>query len=150
MRRTIDIVFDGPPSPGPRGSVLGKFVEVEDADGKSISIGEWVTRPGDPVGWAALRIPDPRPDTADADPSDPAPPRYDGDTANLDRARAGLDRQSGGNPQWTGPHPDWTAHTVAVVVEAGLRDLVAAVRAVGERVGDAVDAHASELGRQRS
>lgn len=69
---------------------------------------------------------------------------------HLDNARASLDWQSGGNPQWTGPHPDWTAHTVAVVVEAGLRDIVAALYDIGDRLGDAIDGHASELGRQRS
>lgn len=44
----IDIVFDGPPGP-----VSGRFVEVEDEDGKGIRIGEWVDR-GD--GNWALRI----------------------------------------------------------------------------------------------
>lgn len=34
---TIQIRFDGPPGP-----VAGRFVEVEDVNGKSISIGEWV------------------------------------------------------------------------------------------------------------
>lgn len=48
--KTIDIVFDGPPS-----HESGRFVEVE-RDGKSISIGEWQERKdGD---WV-LRIPDP-------------------------------------------------------------------------------------------
>lgn len=44
----IDIVFDGPPS-----HESGRFVEVESADGKSISFGEWVQR-GD--GYWVLRI----------------------------------------------------------------------------------------------
>lgn len=36
----VDIVFDGPPSPdGPR------FIEVEDATGKSFRLGQWVERP---------------------------------------------------------------------------------------------------------
>lgn len=52
MNKTIDIVFDGPPWPE-----AGRFVEVEDQDGKSISIGEWVERPD---GFWALRIQDPR------------------------------------------------------------------------------------------
>lgn len=44
----INIVFDGPPShEGPR------FVEVEDDQGHSIRVGEWVPR-GD--GFWALRI----------------------------------------------------------------------------------------------
>ena len=44
----INIVFDGPPShEGPR------FVEVEDDEGHSIRVGEWVAR-GD--GFWALRI----------------------------------------------------------------------------------------------
>lgn len=48
--KTIDIVFDGPPS-----HRSGRFVEVE-RDGKSIRLGEWVARPD---GMWALRIPDP-------------------------------------------------------------------------------------------
>lgn len=45
---TVDIVFDGPPGPA-----SGRFVEVEDAAGKSINFGEWVDRPD---GYWALRI----------------------------------------------------------------------------------------------
>ena len=45
----FDIVFDGPPA-----HESGRFVEVEDETGKSISIGEWVKRDNDL--WA-LRIP---------------------------------------------------------------------------------------------
>lgn len=48
----VDIVFDGPP-----GHESGRFVEVEDSNGASISIGEWVKRDD---GYWALRIPDPR------------------------------------------------------------------------------------------
>lgn len=44
----IDVVFDGPP-----GHESGRFVEVEDAAGKSIRRGEWVRR-GD--GLWALRF----------------------------------------------------------------------------------------------
>lgn len=44
----IDVVFDAPPGP-----VAGRFVEVEDAEGRSISVGEWVCRPD---GYWALRI----------------------------------------------------------------------------------------------
>ncbi len=44
----IDIVFDDGPGP-----VAGRFVEVEDSSGKSISVGEWVERPD---GFWALRI----------------------------------------------------------------------------------------------
>jgi hypothetical protein len=44
----IDIVFDGPP-----GHKAGRFVEVEDADGKSIKVGKWIDR-GD--GYWALRL----------------------------------------------------------------------------------------------
>ena len=47
--KTIDIIFDGPPS-----HESGRFVEVE-RDGKSINAGEWVELPG---GLWALRIPD--------------------------------------------------------------------------------------------
>lgn len=35
----IHIVFDGPPGPE-----SGRFVEVEDDDGKSISVGKWSQR----------------------------------------------------------------------------------------------------------
>lgn len=45
----VDVVFDGPPS-----HESGRFVEVEDEQGKSISFGEWIDR-GD--GMWALRIP---------------------------------------------------------------------------------------------
>lgn len=45
----IDIVFDGPPS-----HESGRFVEVEDASGKGVSIGEWIHRPDK---YWALRIP---------------------------------------------------------------------------------------------
>jgi hypothetical protein len=44
----IDVVFDGPPGPE-----AGRFVEVEDAHGMSVSIGEWIDR-GD--GYWALRL----------------------------------------------------------------------------------------------
>jgi hypothetical protein len=44
----VDIVFDGPPGPQP-----GRFVEVENAQGRSINLGEWVHRPD---GYWALRI----------------------------------------------------------------------------------------------
>jgi len=46
---TISIIFDGFPNPvGPR------FIEVEDSDGKSISIGQWVSRDD---GLTELRVP---------------------------------------------------------------------------------------------
>jgi len=49
-RRTgfIDIVFDGPPGPE-----SGRFVEVEDHEGKSIKFGEWEHRPD---GYWVLRM----------------------------------------------------------------------------------------------
>jgi len=37
--RIIDIVFDGPPS-----HVSGRFVEVEDEQGRGINVGEWIQR----------------------------------------------------------------------------------------------------------
>lgn len=51
MSKYIDIVFDGPPS-----HESGRFVEVEDCDGKSIKYGEWVDRKD---GFWALRIVEP-------------------------------------------------------------------------------------------
>jgi hypothetical protein len=52
----INIVFDGPPShEGPR------FVEVEDDEGRSIRVGEWVPRDD---GFWALRIECAVPDAA--------------------------------------------------------------------------------------
>jgi hypothetical protein len=50
---TVDIVFDGPPSP----THSGRFVEVE-RNGKSIKLGEWIKRED---GYWVLRIPDPEP-----------------------------------------------------------------------------------------
>lgn len=44
----IDIVFDGPPGPE-----AGRFVEVENAEGRSIRFGDWVERPD---GYWVLRI----------------------------------------------------------------------------------------------
>lgn len=46
----VDIVFDGPPS-----HESGRFVEVEDETGASISFGEWVERED---GFWVLRITD--------------------------------------------------------------------------------------------
>jgi len=45
-----DIVFDGPPGPE-----AGRFVEVENENGVSFSLGEWIARND---GYWALRIPD--------------------------------------------------------------------------------------------
>ena len=39
MAEHVDIVFDRPP--GPEGN---RFIEVEDANGKSIAFGEWIER----------------------------------------------------------------------------------------------------------
>lgn len=47
--RVIDIVFAGPPGPGNE----CVFVEVENEDGESLVVGEWVTRPD---GFVALRL----------------------------------------------------------------------------------------------
>lgn len=49
MSKHIDIVFDGPPD-----HEAGRFVEVEDGLGRSLSIGEWIERPD---SYWALRIP---------------------------------------------------------------------------------------------
>jgi hypothetical protein len=46
--RHIDIVFDGPPGPEP-----ACLIEIEDADGRSIEVGEWIERPD---GSWVLRI----------------------------------------------------------------------------------------------
>jgi len=48
MTKYVDIVFDGPP-----GHESGRFVEVEDDQGRSIRHGEWVQRAD---GYWALRI----------------------------------------------------------------------------------------------
>lgn len=48
MSNFIDIVFDGPPS-----HKSGRFIEVENGKGESISVGEWLER-GD--GLWVLRI----------------------------------------------------------------------------------------------
>jgi len=51
----IDIVFDGPP---PHES--GRFIEVEDAEGRSINVGTWLQRTD---GYWVLRLsPPPTPD----------------------------------------------------------------------------------------
>jgi hypothetical protein len=47
-QRSIDIVFDGPPS-----HESGRFVEVESPPGRSINFGEWVRRED---GYWALRF----------------------------------------------------------------------------------------------
>jgi hypothetical protein len=47
----FDFVCDGPPGPE-----AGRFVEVEDATGRSISKGKWVHRPD---GYWALRVEQP-------------------------------------------------------------------------------------------
>src|SRR5436190_23303265 len=39
MAEHVDIVFDGPP--GPEGN---RFIEVENASGRSIAFGEWIER----------------------------------------------------------------------------------------------------------
>ena len=44
----VDIVFDGPPGPE-----SGRFVEVENAHGRSINLGEWIKRPD---GFWVLRL----------------------------------------------------------------------------------------------
>jgi len=44
----IDIVFDGPPS-----HESGRFIEVENSQGRSVKFGEWVERSD---GYWALRI----------------------------------------------------------------------------------------------
>jgi hypothetical protein len=51
----LDIVFDGPPD-----NVCGRFVEVEDSEGKSVSVGTWVEYGECNPGFWALRIPDHR------------------------------------------------------------------------------------------
>lgn len=79
MRKHIDIVFDGPPS-----HESGRFVEVEDDRGHSISLGEWHDR-GD--GLWALRIPQPSPVLAEV-------------VAERDRQDA----------KWGGPEHDDTHH----------------------------------------
>lgn len=48
MTDQLDIVFDGPPE-----HVAGRFVDVEDAQGRGIKFGDWVDRPD---GYWALRF----------------------------------------------------------------------------------------------
>jgi hypothetical protein len=48
MPEFIDIVCDGPPGP-----TAGRFVEVENPEGASVRIGEWVERSD---GYWVLRI----------------------------------------------------------------------------------------------
>lgn len=57
MAGYIDVVFDGPPA-----AESGRFVEVEDETGASITAGEWIEREN---GYWALRIatPEPQPRT---------------------------------------------------------------------------------------
>ena len=54
MTTFIDVVFDGPPGPE-----AGRFVEVEDASGKSVKFGEWVHQED---GYWALRFPSSQPE----------------------------------------------------------------------------------------
>ncbi len=54
---SVDIVFDGPPGPE-----SGRFIEVENGDGKSISWGSWFERAD---GYHVLRIPVYRPVSRD-------------------------------------------------------------------------------------
>lgn len=49
----FDVVFDGPPE-----HEAGRFVEVEDADGNGIHMGEWIKRDD---GYWVLRFPRPAP-----------------------------------------------------------------------------------------
>jgi hypothetical protein len=46
---SIRIIFDGPPGPEPP-----RFVEVEDEEGNSIHVGEWIETT---AGFWALRLP---------------------------------------------------------------------------------------------
>ena len=48
MGQYIDIMFDAPPGPEP-----GRFIEVEDAKGNGVRVGDWIER--DDGTWA-LRI----------------------------------------------------------------------------------------------
>jgi hypothetical protein len=57
----VDIVFDAPPGP-----TSGRFIEVENDKGESISFGEWVRRPD---GYWALRFTAPVAVPVDASPS---------------------------------------------------------------------------------
>ena len=60
MTKKIQIVFDGPPD-----AETGRFVEVEDENGASISVGEWVHR--DDGYWAlVLEMPDSLPASDDS------------------------------------------------------------------------------------
>lgn len=52
--RSVYVIFDGPPGPK-----AGRFVEVEDASGRSIKAGRWIERDD---GLWALEIPQSRGD----------------------------------------------------------------------------------------
>jgi hypothetical protein len=119
----VDIVFDGPPS-----HESGRFVEVEDATGASIRLGEWIDRGN---GLWALRIPDPR----------VSPPAGGRElraavvvgAANLRALRSALDAAPSAPPVSEEVRLD---AFVAPVV-AGVRD---AIRAQGQREEDDRDA----------
>lgn len=53
MSQRIRIVFDGPPGPE-----AGRFIEVEDLNGASLSVGEWVPyeSPIQDANWWALEL----------------------------------------------------------------------------------------------
>ena len=108
---------------GPPSHESGRFVEVEAPDGRSVNAGEWIDRGN---GLWALRIPRMAPQ-----------PTHD-PFLNLNATAA--------SPEFDPRN----LSAVPLMVEAGFRDLVRAVGFMGERMGDAVDGHAEEIGRQRS
>lgn len=101
--QTIDIVFDGPPGP-----VAGRFVEVEDESGASISFGEWIERDD---GFWALRIPD----TADALEQSRAVVEAAGELADMIHP----------NPEIAFPTRRWSAEFNLKVAVTKLRELLA-------------------------
>lgn len=85
MAKFTDIVFDGPPEP----EDAGRFVEVEDENGRSMNYGKWVKRED---GFWVLRI-------TESD-YDLVPVFSDGDRGN--RILIDIYLRASGHPTWIG------------------------------------------------
>ena len=96
----IEIVFDGPPE-----AVSGRFVEVENPQGASISVGEWIDR-GD--GFWALRIPYP------SSPVVPAPTET-GPWQDISEAPKHLTLIDRDGDKWTYDGDNWITPETAIL-----------------------------------